>query len=108
AFNVFDALQYFERYDFSVNIPSETILKAKEYAARVESASYTANSISNLATAAPGRTLAHRVLTELSKNIASEGRSNKLTLLTGSYDTFLSFFGITGVANMAPNFFDLP
>lgn len=57
-----------------------------------------------------GRTFASKVFQQLSHNVASEGLSNKLTLMFGSYQPFLSFFDLSGLSTgpSAPIFKTLP
>lgn len=45
-----------------------------------------------------GQTVASKVLQQLATNIASDGVSNKLTLMFGSYEPFLSFFALSGLS----------
>lgn len=45
-----------------------------------------------------GRTLAAKVLEQFSLNIASSGSSDKLTLLFGTHQPFLSFFALSNLA----------
>lgn len=55
-----------------------------------------------------GRTLANKIITQLSTIIDSKGEDNKLSLLLGSYDTFLSFFALTGLSAAYENFTGIP
>ncbi|KAK0725867.1 histidine acid phosphatase, partial [Lasiosphaeris hirsuta] len=52
-------------------------------------------------------TFAGGVLAQLNKTITSQGRL-KFSLLAGSYDTFLAFFGLTNLTTVDPDFFGLP
>ncbi|KAM0324434.1 hypothetical protein ACHAQA_008216 [Verticillium albo-atrum] len=52
-------------------------------------------------------TLSGVVLSQLNKTVASEGKL-KLSLLAGSYDTFLAFFGLAGLLEVSDNFYGLP
>lgn len=47
-----------------------------------------------------GATLASEVIQQFSHTIASNGVSDKLTLLFGSYEPFLSFFSLSGLSAM--------
>jgi hypothetical protein len=53
----------------------------------------------------PGRTLAQKVLDRFSSNNAYGGFNNKLTLMFGSHEPFLSFFALSRLQNsmQAPN-----
>lgn len=55
-----------------------------------------------------GRTLANKIVAQLSSIIDSNGAKNKLSLLVGSYDTFLSFFALSQLPSANMNFFGLP
>ncbi|KAK0391515.1 hypothetical protein NLU13_1015 [Sarocladium strictum] len=52
-------------------------------------------------------TFSGAVLSHLNQTVASQGKM-KFSLLAGSYDTFLSFFGITGLVNVSNDFNGLP
>ncbi|TVY35660.1 hypothetical protein LSUB1_G006321 [Lachnellula subtilissima] len=45
-----------------------------------------------------GQTMASKVIQQLATNIASDGVSDKLTLMFGSYEPFLSFFALSGLS----------
>jgi hypothetical protein len=49
--------------------------------------------------AVSGRTLAAKVLATLKLNMASNGSSNKLNLMFGSYDPMIAFFALAGLVN---------
>ncbi|KAK4198888.1 putative lysosomal acid phosphatase [Triangularia verruculosa] len=53
------------------------------------------------------QTLSAAVLNQLNKTVTSEGKL-KLSLLAGSYDAFLAFFGLTDLTSVSPNFYGLP
>lgn len=55
-----------------------------------------------------GRTLASKILMQLSSIIDSDGKNNKFSLFLGSYDTFLSFFALSQLPNADKNFRGLP
>jgi hypothetical protein len=52
-------------------------------------------------------TLSGAVLSHLNQTVASEGKM-KFSLLAGSYDTFLAFFGVTGLLDVSNDFHGLP
>ncbi len=54
-----------------------------------------------------GQTLAGAVLRQLDDMVTKRG-TLKFSLLVGSYDTFLSFFGLTNLTSASPNFYGLP
>lgn len=53
-------------------------------------------------------TLAGAVLARLTQTVSSAARNPKFTLLAGSYDTFLAFFGLANLTAASPDFFGLP
>ncbi|KAK0632900.1 histidine acid phosphatase [Immersiella caudata] len=52
-------------------------------------------------------TLAAGILAQLNKTVSSAGKL-KFSLLAGSYDTMLAFFGLTNLTSASPDFFGLP
>lgn len=54
-----------------------------------------------------GMTLAGGILRQLDQTITTQGKL-KLSLMAGSYDTMLSFFGLTNLTDLDPNFKGLP
>ncbi|KAH7041454.1 histidine phosphatase superfamily [Microdochium trichocladiopsis] len=54
-----------------------------------------------------GRTLAGAILNQLNQTVASSGKL-KFSLFAGSYDTFMAFFGLSGLAKVSDNFNGLP
>ncbi|KXJ88704.1 histidine phosphatase superfamily [Microdochium bolleyi] len=67
----------------------------------------------NINTAAPdsrsigGKTLAGAILRQLNQTVASSGKL-KFSLLAGSYDTFMAFFGLSGLTEVSRDFYGLP
>ena len=66
----------------------------------------------NFNTSQPARslhaeTLAGAVLAQLNQTVASKGKL-KFSLLAGSYDVFLAFFGLANLTSASPDFFGLP
>ncbi|GKT47540.1 tether containing UBX domain for glut4 [Colletotrichum spaethianum] len=53
------------------------------------------------------RTLTAGILAQLNQTVASEGKL-KFSLLSGSYDTFLAFFGLTDLIAVSDDFYGLP
>ncbi|KAK0662466.1 putative lysosomal acid phosphatase [Cercophora samala] len=53
------------------------------------------------------RTLSAAILNQLNKTVTSEGQL-KLSVLAGSYDAFLAFFGLAKLTEASPNFYGLP
>jgi len=54
------------------------------------------------------KTLSGVVLRQLNATVSSRGAAPKLSLLAGSYDTFLAFFGLTGLLDTGADFHGLP
>merc|ERR1711881_530598 len=54
-----------------------------------------------------GRTLMGAIYRQLNQTVATEGRL-KFSLLAGSYDTFLAFFGLSDLTAADTDFFGLP
>ncbi|OAQ76133.1 histidine acid phosphatase [Purpureocillium lilacinum] len=54
------------------------------------------------------KTLSGVVLRQLNATVSSRGATPKLSLLAGSYDTFLAFFGLTGLLDTGADFHGLP
>src|SRR5690606_6602287 len=65
---------------------------------------------SEVSTAAtiPGRTLAHKIVSQLDPALSKNGRRNKFSLLMASYDTFIAFFAHAGLHDVSRNFKGLP
>ncbi|WQF76825.1 Putative histidine phosphatase superfamily [Colletotrichum destructivum] len=53
------------------------------------------------------RTLTAGILAQLNQTVASEGKL-KFSLLSGSYDTFLAFFGLADLIAVSDDFYGLP
>ena len=54
------------------------------------------------------KTLIGGILRQMNTTVAARGRSNKFQLFSGSYDTFVSFFGLTNLTSADPNFYGIP
>lgn len=54
------------------------------------------------------KTLMGGILRQMNTTVASSGRNNKFQLFSGSYDTFVSFFGLTNLTSVSPDFYGLP
>ncbi|CUS13628.1 unnamed protein product [Tuber aestivum] len=55
-----------------------------------------------------GSTLARAILTQLNPPATTTNSTVKLSVLFGSYDTFLSFFALTSLPSTSPSFYGLP
>lgn len=76
-----------------------------------DSAEWAQNGAVNSSTdviAVSGKTLSNRILEQLSAVVTAKGTKGQLSINIGSYDTFLAFFGITGLPKIDANFSGLP
>lgn len=55
-----------------------------------------------------GRTLAGGILQRMNETVSRRAQSNKFQLLSGSYDTFLMFFGLANLTTASDDFYGLP
>ncbi|RPB06237.1 phosphoglycerate mutase-like protein [Choiromyces venosus 120613-1] len=55
-----------------------------------------------------GSTLARAILAQLNSSVITPNDFVKLSVLFGSYDTFLSFFALTSLPSVSPSFYGLP
>ncbi|KAL2020616.1 hypothetical protein VTK56DRAFT_8106 [Thermocarpiscus australiensis] len=116
-----DALSYAKAYDIFDLINVARIHNASSPAANVtdeqffqlrtlaDSAEFGANfNASQPARSIHGSTFAGSVLSHLNQTVSSPSTNPKLTLLAGSYDTFLAFFGLANLTAASPDFYGLP
>lgn len=107
AFDVFDLLNVASIHNRSVSevLTTEKLNRLRYYADAHE---YASNfNASQPKRAIGGMTLAGGILRQLNQTISGQGKL-KFSLLAGSYDTFLSFFGITNLTSLNPDFTGLP
>jgi hypothetical protein len=107
AYDIFDLINVANIHNSTVprNISSEDLFQLRTLA---DSAEFGYNyNASEPARAIGGRTLMGGIWRQLNQTVSGGGKL-KLSLLAGSYDTFLAFFGISDLINVDPNFYGLP
>lgn len=107
AYDIFDLINVANIHNSSLprNVTSDELFQLRTLADSAEfgynfNASDTARSIG-------GRTLAGAILKQLNQTVTSKGKT-KFSLLAGSYDSFLAFFGISDLIAVSNDFFGLP
>lgn len=108
AFDIFDLINVARVHNETspaVNVTDEELFQLRTLADSAEWALSYNNSLP--ARSIGGETLAGAILMKLNQTITSKGRL-KFSLLSGSYDNFLSFFGISNLTQASPDFFGLP
>ncbi|KAF2167951.1 hypothetical protein M409DRAFT_22096 [Zasmidium cellare ATCC 36951] len=107
AYNVFDLLNtaYVQNASVSEQIVSEDLAEARYLADEWE---WNMNfNASNLDRVIGGMSLAGGILRQLEAVVQDEA-ATKFSLMTGSYDTFLAFFGLVDLASVSTDFMGLP
>lgn len=107
AFEVFDLLNVGKIHNASVAkaISDEDLDQLRYYADQAELA-YNYNKTMP-ARSIGGQTLSGGILRQLDQTVSFQGKL-KFSLMAGSYDTMLSFFGLTNLTDTDPNFHGLP
>ncbi|CAZ82874.1 unnamed protein product [Tuber melanosporum] len=111
AFTIFDYLNVGRIYNSTIakRVSSEDLAKLKYLA---DSTEWALNA--NITAAIPnpisisGSTLAKAILTQLSPSVTTPSSAPKLSVLFGSYDTFLSFFSLASLPSASSSFYGLP
>jgi len=108
AYNIFDLINVARIHNESspaLDISDEDMFQLRTLA---DSHEFGSNfNASQPARAIGAKTLMGGVLAQLNETVASEGKL-KFSLLAGSYDTFLAFFGLTELASLSHDFEGLP
>lgn len=108
AYNIFDLVNVARLHNETSparNVSDEDLFQLRTLA---DSAEHGLNwNISQPARSIGAETLSGVVLTKLNQTVSSKGKL-KFTLLAGSYDTFLAFFGVAGLLDVSPDFYGLP
>lgn len=107
AYDVFDLLNVASIHDASVagNITAEDLTRLQTLANQWE---WNRNfNASNANRSIGGKTLAGGFLNQLT-NVVEGNAATKFSLMAGSYDTFLSFFGLTGLQDFDVDFTGIP
>ena len=107
AYDIFDLINVAQIHNSSIprNVSSEDLFQLRTLA---DSAEFGTNfNASEPARSIGGRTLMGTIYRQLNQTVATEGRL-KLSLLAGSYDSFLAFFGVSDLISTDPDFYGLP
>jgi hypothetical protein len=109
AYDIFDVVNVASIHNASspvLNISSADLLQLRTLA---DSAEFGANyNNSQPDRSIHAATFAGSVLSHLNQTVASQGQNPKFTLLAGSYDTFLAFFGLANLTSVSTEFYGLP
>ncbi|UZP38128.1 hypothetical protein NXS19_005944 [Fusarium pseudograminearum] len=106
AYDIFDLINVASIHNKSFSVESEKLDQLRVLADRSEFGQ-------NFNVSAPdnrsigGKTLAGAILNQLNQTVTGKGKL-KFSLLAGSYDTFLSFFGLFGLTKVDSDFSGLP
>ena len=107
AFEVFDLLNVGKIHNASVaEVVSDDDLDQLRYLADRAELGYNYNKTVP-ARSIGGQTLAGGILRQLDQTASTQGKL-KFSLMAGSYDTMLAFFGLTNLTDTDPNFHGLP
>ncbi|KAK6519559.1 hypothetical protein TWF281_003385 [Arthrobotrys megalospora] len=107
AYDIFDLINVAQIHNSSAEerVSAEDLFQLRTLA---DSAEFGLNfNASQPARSIHAQTLAGAILNQLNQTITGKGKL-KFSLLAGSYDTFLAFFGLTELTAASPNFFGLP
>jgi hypothetical protein len=108
AYNIFDLINVARIHNETSparNVSDEDLFQLRTLA---DSAELGLNwNVSQDARSIGANTLSGVVLTQLNQTVATKGQL-KFTLLAGSYDTFLAFFGVAELLDVSSDFYGLP
>ncbi|KAK6517799.1 hypothetical protein TWF506_004978 [Arthrobotrys conoides] len=107
AYDIFDLINVAQIHNSSAseNVTAEQLFQLRTLA---DSAEFGLNfNASQPSRSIHAQTLAGAILNQLNQTVTGKGKL-KFSLLAGSYDTFLAFFGLTELTSASPNFFGLP
>jgi hypothetical protein len=107
AYDIFDLLNVASIHNASAagNVTEEELFQLRTLA---DSHEFGSNFDTNEPERSMGaRTFAGAVLDQLDQMVSSKGKL-KFSLLAGSYDTFLAFFGLSKLTSVSSDFFGLP
>ncbi|CEI39602.1 hypothetical protein FVEN_g1889 [Fusarium venenatum] len=108
AYNIFDLVNVARIHNSTSparNVSDEDLLQLRSLA---DSAELGQNwNESDSARAIGAQTLSGAILAQLNQTVSSKG-SLKFSLFSGSYDTFLAFFGLADLLDESPDFHGLP
>ncbi|KAI0834221.1 phosphoglycerate mutase-like protein [Hypoxylon sp. FL0890] len=108
AYDLYDYAQYYYDHDDSVRetLNEDRLAILRELADDQQfdlngNLSASGSQEGDMIRAVAGRTLAAKVVAQLSAHIHSGGTANKMTLMFGSFEPFLAFFSLSDLANTA-------
>ncbi|KAF2794948.1 phosphoglycerate mutase-like protein [Melanomma pulvis-pyrius CBS 109.77] len=107
AYDIFDLLNVASIHNASSagNVTEEELFQLRTLA---DSAEFGLNfNNTDPARSIGGQAFAGGILNQLNQTVSTKGKL-KFSLMAGSYDTFLAFFGISNLTSTSPNFFGLP
>lgn len=109
AWLLYEYALYQSNHNGSAPISPQDLSQLYNLASQAEFELNTPNALGSIPSIA-GQTFASVVLQQLQHNIASNGVSDKLTLLFGSYEPFLSFFALSNLSTgpSAQSFLTIP
>lgn len=108
AYNIFDLLNVASIHNSSISSRIDAAaLNQTRYLANQWESGMNFNNTQPMR-AIGGQTFIQNVLTQMNATVASKGTKQKFSLLTGSYNTFLSFFGLTNLTSTDPTFLGIP
>lgn len=107
AYDIFDLLNVASNHNATHNgtVSSEDLNQLRTLADEAESGM--AHDTNDTARSIGGQTFAGGVLAQLDEMVSSQGKI-KFSLLAGSYDTFLAFFGLSNLTAVSDDFRGLP
>lgn len=105
AYEIFDLLNVANIHNSSVNIPSDTLNQLRWYADSFEFGQNYNSTMPDRSIG--GQTLMGGFLRQMQQTVDSKG-AQKMSVFVGSYDTFLSFFGLANLTDASPDFKGLP
>lgn len=110
AYNIFDYFNVGVVHNSSLvgKVSEEDLYQLRVLADRHEVGLNGIVSEVNTATTISGRSLAHKVVSQLDPMQSNGGKTNKFSLLMASYDTFLAFFAHVGLHEVSRDFKGLP
>ncbi|PSN60641.1 phosphoglycerate mutase-like protein [Corynespora cassiicola Philippines] len=109
AYDIFDLLHVASIHNASAagNVSEQDLFQLRTLADSAEfGLNYNASDDAH-ASSMGGRTFAGGVVRQLDQVIQTKGKL-KFSLMAGSYDTFLAFFGLAGLTSVSDDFYGLP
>lgn len=107
AYDIYDLLNVGSIHNHSMagNISEEDLFQLRTLA---DSAEFALNyNKTDVTRSIGGQTFAGAVLDQLNQTVTGKGKL-KFSLMAGSYDTFLAFFGLTNLTSISTDFYGLP